>query len=124
MVLFYRHSIPATIISILGVACAAGGAMLLVMDGDLLGIVFLLIGFPAVVLARKINMKKEYALWWKEHVDSQREEEIRQSQEAAIAVYNENPQHQAILHISQLNPEAGAHIQERINQLKAQRGMR
>ena len=124
MIWFYKNSIVATVISILGCASAAGGLMLLVLANDWLGIVFILLGAVGVLAARVIHVNKNYDKWWSENVDSQRQEEIKQSREAAIAVYNENPRRRAIKKISELNPEAGAHIQERINQLMAQRAGR
>jgi len=121
MILFYRTSLIATVISILGCASAAGGVMLLFLDGDWLGIVFLLLGLVGVIAGRVIHLNKTYDKWWSENVDSELEKEIAQSQEKCIEIYNRNPQRRAIKKISQLNPEAGAHIQERINQLMVQR---
>lgn len=121
MILFYRTSIVATVISILGCASVAGGAMLLLMDGDWLGIVFVLLGLPGILGGRIIHLNKTYDKWWTENVDSELEAELAQSREKCIEVYNLNPQRRAIKKISQLNPEAGAHIQERIKQLMAKR---
>ncbi len=121
MVFFYRTSLIATVISILGCASTAGGAMLLFLSGDWLGIVFVLLGIPGIIGGRIIHLNKTYEKWWAENVDSEQEQEIAQSREKCIEVYNKNPQRRAIKKISQLNPEAGAHIQERIKQLIAKR---
>ena len=121
MILFYRTSVVATVISILGCASGAGGFMLLLLDGDWLGILFLLLGLAGVIGGRVIHLNKTYDKWWSENVDSEQEAELAQSREKCIEVYNLNPQRRAIKKISQLNPEAGAHIQERIKQLMAKR---
>lgn len=124
MVLFYRNSILASVISVLSCALSAGGLMLC-FSGDLgLGIPFILLGLPGVLGARILNDNKEFKKWWENTVGPELAQEVSQSREAAIALYNQNPQRRTIRKIAELNPEAAAHIEQRIKELMAQRRSR
>lgn len=111
MVLWYRNSFLASLVSIIGclliiVALGISGEV------DLTTTVLLIIcGIPLIVWGKIISNNKSFKKWWKQVTDANLEPQIAQDVSTAIAIYNKNPQKRTLKKIAALNPAAATQIQ-------------
>lgn len=111
MVLWYRNSFLASVVSILGCVLVIAGISVS-GDGDVATTAGLIIcGIPLIVWGKIISNNKAFKKWWKQVEDANLEPQIRQNVNTAIAVYNKNPQKRTLKKIAALNPAAAAQIQ-------------
>lgn len=111
MVLWYKNSILASVVSILGCVLVIAGISVS-GDGDVATTAGLIIcGIPLIVWGKIISNNKAFKKWWKQVEDANLVAQIRQDVNTAIAVYNKNPQKRTLKKIAGLNPAAAAQIQ-------------
>lgn len=111
MVLWYRNSFLASVVSILGCIMVIGGFSIS-GDGDMATTAGLIIcGVVLIVLGKIISNNKAFKKWWKQVENANLVDSIRQDVNTAIAVYNKNPQKRTLKKIAALNPTAAAQIQ-------------
>lgn len=111
MIVWYRNSFLASIVSILGCVLGMLAAMLLVGSIFLGGIVLAAIAVGLIALGKQISVNKEFEAWWKQVRKNNLEPAIRSSRDAAVDVYNLNPEKRTLEKIRQLNPEAARYIE-------------
>lgn len=111
MIVWYRNSFLASIVSIFGCFLGMLAAMLLVGGIFLGGIVLAAIAVGLIALGKQISVNKEFEEWWKQVKKNNLEAAIRRSRDAAVDVYNLNPEKRTLEKIRQLNPEAARYIE-------------
>jgi len=113
MIFWYKNSFLASFVSILGCAMVMGG---IASFGDDIAaaVVLILIGVAFAIWGRVISDNKAFKKWWKQVEDNNLEEVIAKDLNAAIAVYQKNPQRRTIKKIAALNPAFAEHIQQSI----------
>ena len=115
MILFYKNSFLASVVSILGCICVLGGIMS-IRDGETAtGIIAIIISLPFLIGGRVISQNKSFKKWWKQVEDANLEPQIAQDINTAIAIYNKNPQNRTLKKIEQLNPAAAEQIRKSIS---------
>lgn len=118
MIIFYKNSFLASLVSIIGcIFCLC--AILGCVDGDPSALVLLLPGIPLLIWARVISDNKRFKKWWKQVTDANLEPQIAASVQTAIAIYNKNPQERTLKKIEELNPAAAANIRDQLARKKA-----
>lgn len=111
MVLWYKNSFLASVVSILGCILVIAGISV-AGDGDMATTAGLIIcGIPLIVWGKIISNNKAFKKWWKQVENANLIPQIRQDVNTAIAVYNKNPQKRTLKKIAALNPAAAAQIQ-------------
>ncbi len=110
MVLFYKNSFLASVVSILGCILVVAG-IVTIQDGDTgAGIGMIVLSLPFLIGGRIISNNKAFKKWWKQVKDANLEPQIAQDVNTAIAVYNKNPQSRTLKMIETLNPAAAEQI--------------
>lgn len=110
MILFYKNSFLASVVSILGCILVVAG-IVAIQDGDTgAGIGMIVLALPFLISGRIISNNKSFKKWWKQVKDANLEPQIAQDVNTAIAVYNKNPQGRTLKKIEQLNPAAAEQI--------------
>ena len=111
MVLWYKNSFLASVVSILGCILVIAGFGVS-GEGDMATTAGLIIcGIPLIIWGKIISNSKSFKKWWKQVVDANLVPQICQDVNTAIAVYNKNPQKRTLKKIAELNPAAAAQIQ-------------
>lgn len=113
MVLWYKNSFLASVVSILGSALVlcAGAAF---GDDVPLAIMLFLVGVALVFWGKRISNDKAFKVWWKQVKDNGLEPVVASDLNTAIAIYQKNPQKRTIKAIAKLNPGFAQHIQQNI----------
>ncbi len=109
MVLYYRKSFIASMISIVG-------CTLIIMGfADGFQIVPILCGIPFLIggklYSNWVAGRKAFNRWWKQVKDANLEPRIAESTELAFEIYQRNPEKRTLEKIRTLNPEAAARIE-------------
>ena len=113
MVLWYKNSFLASLVSILGCICLMGGIMGAAEGEE--GMAFLiLVGIPLIVWGKIISNNKAFKKWWKQIEDKNLEPVIARDLNTAIAIYNKNPQKRTLKKIATLNPSFAQQIEQSI----------
>ena len=106
MILFYKNSLLASVLSILGCVLV----MLLFLEGGsyTLGENALLVIFGGGLLisGKLVSNEKNFKKWWKQVKDAGLEEQIRSNAQVALKIYEKNPKNRTIKEIAKLNPQA------------------
>lgn len=119
MILWYRNSFLASVVSIFGCVLFLGG-IAIISEGDVgAGIVTIVLSIPLLLWAKKISNDKAFKKWWKQITDNNLEPQIAQNVSTAIAIYNKNPQKRTLDKIAQLNPAAAEQIRSSLEAKKA-----
>lgn len=114
MVLWYKNSFLASVVSILGCILVIAG-LGISGEGDLAATAGLIIcGIPLIIWGKVISNNKAFKKWWKQVTDANLEPQIAQNVNTAITIYNKNPQKRTLKKIAALNPAAAAQIQNSI----------
>lgn len=117
MVIWYKNSFLASVVSIFGcVFCI--GAILGCVEGDPSMLAMLIPGIPLLIWGRVISENKAFKKWWKQVTDANLEPQIAASVQTAIAIYNKNPQERTLKKIEALNPTAAQQIRAQLAQKK------
>lgn len=117
MVIWYRNSFLASIISIFGCLFCIG-AIAGCVEGDPSMLALLIPGVPLMIWGRNISHNKAFKKWWKQITDANLEPQIAASVQTAIAVYNKNPQERTLKKIAELNPAAAEAIRAQLAKQK------
>ncbi len=112
MVIFYKNSVLASIVSILG--CLAITIAVVVgletgIDAD--GISLIVVGVALAVAGKVISKNKQFKTWWKQVTDAKLDEAMKTDANLAVKVYNKNPKKRTLKMIAQLNPAAAQYIE-------------
>ena len=117
MILFYKNSFLASVVSILGCICVMVG----VLEFDMLHteelITVFAIGAALLIWGKKISADKSFKKWWKQVEDANLINAIRTDSNVAITIYQKNPCKATLKKIQELNPAAA----ELIAQSKAKK---
>lgn len=118
MILYYRNSFVASMISLVGCMMIAGG----IADGWNIGLI--LLGIPFLIggklYSNWVAETKSFEKWWKQVENANLVSEIAKSTETAVAVYKKNPQERTLEKIRELNPAAAAYIENGYREPAAQ----
>lgn len=118
MFLYYKNSILASLISMIGCGFFIVGIQEVTSYGFAYGIPWFLASIPLVVLAKIISSRKAFKKWWKQVEKANLVPQIVNSTQAALDVYNKNPQKRTLKKIAALNPEAAVLIESSLNTQK------
>lgn len=114
MVLFYKNSFVASVLSILGSILVMCGIMMF-PEGEIFGgIVLILVGAALIFWGKNVSANKSFKKWWQQVVDANLVPEIARSTQTAIAIYNKNPQKRTLQKIAELNPAAASQIEQQL----------
>ena len=110
MILYYRNSLLASLVSIAGCLVGMAGIGLL-FSGVIPGGIGLIAAAAALLyLAKQISNKKAFDKWWKQIRQAGLEPEIRNSLDVAVEIYKKNPEPRTLEKIRALNPAAADYI--------------
>lgn len=111
MIIWYRNSFLASLVSIAG-CIAAMVAILLFTSGEIMGgILVAAIAAGLLYGAKLISEKRSFDKWWKQVERANLEPEIRRSRETAVEIYKKNPEQRTLEKIRALNPGAAKYIE-------------
>ena len=113
LVLTYKNSFLATIVSVLGCALVVLGIVVFVED-FFGAVIFVLMGLALIYWANEISENKAFKKWWKQIKDNDLEPVIAKDLNTAIAVYQKNPQSRTVKKIATLNPSFAEYIEKNI----------
>ena len=109
---WYPHCFAATVVSISGCACAAGGiAVFFSGESRIAGIALIIIGALLMLWASKINDNKAFKRWLKGAKEKNVDQIVSSSVNSAIEVYNIMPGKPMLNYIRTLNPQAAEIIE-------------
>lgn len=110
MVLYYRNSILASIISIIG-------CIFVIMSITELSEAWpmTIIGLVMCILGKGISVNKAFKTWWDTVIGTGKAAQMRTDRELCVEVYNENPGKHTLKKIREINPEAGEWIEQHIS---------
>ena len=111
MLIWYRNSFLASVVSIAGSGAAIFAVIMLATGEIMPGIAGAVIAAGLLYLGKKISEQKSFDKWWKQVEKANLEPEIRQSRETAVAVYRKNPEKRTLEKIRKLNPGAARYIE-------------
>ena len=113
MIIYYKNSVLASIVSILGCLC-----ILVLIMGDVYDtgeIVFaVILGVGLLVAGKLISVEKSFKTWWKQIKEAGLEERIKFDAEIARLIYNKNPKKRTLKEIEKLNPAAAQMIRAQL----------
>lgn len=109
MVFYYRNSILASIVSVMG--CAF---VIVSIPEISWGWPFTIFGLALCFLGKKISQNKAFKTWWDTVIGTGMVARMRTEQEVCVEVYNENPGKQTLKKIREINPEAAGWIEQHI----------
>ena len=113
MILWYKNSFLASVVSIFGCALIMIGIMG-VVEGEPDALVCVIPGLALAIWGRSISHNKAFKKWWKQIEEKNLEPVIARDLNTAIAIYQKNPQPRTINKIATLNPSFAQHIQQNI----------
>ena len=113
MILWYKNSLLASIVSILGCALTMAG-IAGVFDGETELLVAVIPGIAMAVWGKIISNNKAFNKWWEQIKEKNLEPVIAQDLNTAIAIYNKNPQKRTLKKIETLNPVFADHISQQL----------
>ena len=113
MVLWYKNSFLASVVSVLGCALVTMGIMAAV-GGDTEALPMVIPGLALAIWGKIISNNKAFKKWWKQVEDNNLEPVIARDLNSAITVYKKNPQKRTLKKIAKLNPAFAQHIEQNI----------
>lgn len=115
MLFYYKNSLAATLVSILGSGIIVCGGVIIAEGEIFIGILTLLTGlFITFYCGKRIAKNKAFKDWTKALKEKGLEEHIKSSSEVARKVYDSNPCEKSLKYIENLNPKAAAEIRKSI----------
>lgn len=118
MIIWYRNSFLATLVSICGCGMAITGITILLSGVIPAGIVLMAIGAGLVMIASDISDNKQFKKWLKQAQEKNIDDVIRSSVAGAVQVYNLAPGKPMLKYIRGINPEAADAIQKNLDAQK------
>lgn len=114
MILFYKNSFLASVVSILG--CVFIMVILVDIDSYHMDVIVPVIamGIALLIGGKMISVNKSFKTWWKQVVDLGYDEKMKSDINLAIAIYNKNPKKATLKKIESLNPAAAEAIRASI----------
>ena len=113
MILWYKNSFLASIVSILGCILIIG-AIANFGDDPAMAVCYILIGVALAIWGKLISDNKSFKKWWKQIEDNNLEAAVAKDLNIAIAIYRKNPHRRTIKKISTLNPTFAEYIRQNI----------
>lgn len=118
MVVYYRNSLLASLVSILGcILCLSG--IYAAIEGEFEALSLLIVGVPIVIWGKIISKNKEFKKWWQEIEENNLVPQIASSVDTAALIYSKNPDKRTLKKIEELNPAAAQCIKTSIEANKA-----
>lgn len=114
MILYYRNSFLASIVSIIGCGMVLYGIVSITEGEAATGLGKIVMAVPFLIGGKWISSNKAFNKWWKQVKDLNLEPEIAKSVDTAVAVYAKNPEKRTLEKIRELNPAAAAQIERGI----------
>lgn len=114
MFIWYKNSILASVVSIVGCIFALFGIHVLVQEGTYglsQAIPALLVSVPLVIWGKMISAEKSFDTWWNQIEKAGLIPEIKRSRSVAVDVYKKNPERRTLEKICKLNPDAAKYIE-------------
>ena len=111
MLIWYRNSFLASVVSIAGSGAGIVAIMMLFSGEIVAGIGCAAVAAVLLYLGKKISEKKSFDKWWKQVEKANLEPEIRRSRETAVEIYRKNPEKRTLEKIRNLNPAAAVFIE-------------
>ncbi len=113
MVLWYKNSFLASVVSIFGCALVMGGIATFAEDAaPAVGLIA--VGVVLAIWGKIISSNKAFKKWWKQVTDNNLEPVIARDLNTAVAVYNKNPQKRTLKKIAALNPAFAQQIEQSV----------
>ena len=114
MILYYKNSFLASVVSILGCICIV--VILADIDSYHMDVIVpvIALGIALLIGGKLISNHKAFKTWWKQVEKADLIEKIKADTAVAIAVYNKNPKKATLKKIEQLNPAAAQAIRNSI----------
>ena len=117
MVIWYKNSFLASVVSIIGGIMFFGG--IATFASNVAGaIAMMAVGVVLMIWGKRISDNKAFKKWWKQVEDNNLESAIAQNLNTAITIYQKNPQKRTIKKIEELNPQFATYITENIAKKK------
>ena len=117
MVIWYKNSFLASVVSILGGIIFFGG--LATITENVAGAIALVaVGVALMIWGRSISKNKSFKKWWKQVEDNNLEPAIARDLNTAITIYQKNPEKRTLKKIEELNPQFATYIRENIAKKK------
>ena len=116
---YYRNSVLASVVSILGSFALIGGGALIGIGGTggiVGGVLVIAASIGLMIWGKIISRNKAYKVWWDQTLTKVSPAHIAGNVNLAIQVYNANPKNWTLKKIEELNPVAAQLIRQ--NQLK------
>lgn len=114
MLIYYKNSFLASLVSLISCGMIMIGIMFLV-DGMILeGIIFILLGIPLFLLGRRISQNKAFKKWWAELEKKGVIAQAASSTDVAKAIYKKDPKKRTLEAIRKINPIAAMEIEGKI----------
>lgn len=107
MIFWYKNSVLASIISIIGCVMVTVG----ISTSEIMVAV---LGAPLIFAGKMISSNKAFKNWWKQISDAKLIPLIAGDVNVAVSVYNKNPERRTLKKIEEVNPDAAKHIRETI----------
>ena len=110
MILFYKNSVLASIVSVLGCIVLA------VMFADASYYeayeiaLMVIVGGGLLVGGKLISMEKSFKTWWKQVKEMGLEEQLKTDVQLAQTIYSKNPKKRTLKEIAKFNPAAAEMI--------------
>ena len=112
MILYYKNSFLASVVSILGCICIL--CVVLEFDSYELSesIPAIIIGVALLIWGKVISNNKAFKKWWKQVEDAGLEEPLKTDIGLAQSIYSKNPIKATLKKIESLNPAAAEVIRQ------------
>lgn len=110
MILFYKNSFLASVLSILGCICILVVAVdFSYYSADVI-VPAITAGIALLICGKLVSNEKVFKTWWKKVRAAGLEEQIKTDASVARMVYEKYPKKRTLKEIAKLNPEAAAQI--------------
>ena len=119
MIIWYKNSFLASLVSIFGSVMALGG-LVTIVEGEEFGggIALIVVGVAMVLWGKKISKNKAFKKWWKQIEDNNLEDAVKTDLNTAITIYKKNPTKRTIQEIAKLNPQFATYITQNVAKKK------
>ena len=120
MVIWYKNSFLASLVSILGSVMALSSIAMIMEGGENAGagIAMMVAGVAMIIWGKKISKNKAFKKWWKQIEDNNLEDAVKTDLNTAITIYKKNPTKRTIQEIAKLNPQFATYITQNVAKKK------
>ena len=117
MIIWYSNSLIASIVSIIGWAMISAGVVGAI-EGDPAALIAVIPGIGLAIYGKIISKNKSFDKWWKEIEEKNLDPVIARDLNAAITIYNKNPDKRTLKKIETLNPNFAEYIRQNATRKK------